>query len=314
LRWAEVVRDLARLLKQAGRQAGVVSRRQLLARGLSSAAISRAVLEGTLAQVHRGVYRVAGAPDSPMLRLWAAVLWAGPGACFSHLTAAWWLWKLEGLGRRPPDEVDVTVPESWRLSAPAGIRLRRTSELRAGRDSTVVNGLPCTTLERTLVDLASVLDPGLLEQAFNAAMRRRREVGEAVRDLLEELGHRGRSGAAALASLTVAQHLGPAGSPLEVEVRRAIEVAGLRMPISQLVVTDDDEEQIGVVDFAWPESRVVLFVHGLRYHSGPLDLSKDARQSSDLSVAGWTVLEVTSKRFREEWPKIREQLRRLLNP
>jgi hypothetical protein len=105
------MKGIQRLVLRARRQAGHVSRQQLLERDFRRSSIARAVKSRLLFRVHEGVYRVAGAPDTTEGRLWAAVLWAGDGAVLSHKTAAWWVWSLDGLGRRRPGAVDLT---SWR--------------------------------------------------------------------------------------------------------------------------------------------------------------------------------------------------------
>src|SRR5829696_5458193 len=75
----------------AARQSGVVSRKQLIAAGLTHRQIDRRIESGRLHVIHRGVYavghRVLGAPG----RWWAAVLACGEGAVVSHWSAvhAW---------------------------------------------------------------------------------------------------------------------------------------------------------------------------------------------------------------------------------
>jgi hypothetical protein len=304
--------DLKRVLLKARRQAGVVSRLQLLKMRFSSAAVGRAVADGVLHSMLPGVYCVSTAADPVQSRLWAAALWGAPEAYLSHLTAAWWVWKLDGLGRNPPALIDVSIPEARRLRPQPGVQVHRVSKLEPGRDTTVHNGLPCTTLERTLVDLAAVLEPRLLEQAVDSAMRRNRAAGEAALVMLDELGRNGRAGAGKLAALAPEQPLGPSGSPLEVEVRQAIAAAGLPRPMRQLAVTDEDQEQVAVVDFAWPERKLLLFVHSRKWHSTPRAIEHDFNQTSDLSALGYTVLSITTRRFRASPDRLIAQLRTLL--
>jgi hypothetical protein len=248
-----------------------------------------------------------------MTRLWAAVLYGGQGACVSHLSAAWWLWKLEGLGTKAPQEIDLLIPHGRRLRAAAGLRIRRSRELQSGRDTTVRNGLPCTTLARTLVDLAAVLDRKTLEQAMESAQRRDRATGDAALAVLNRMGSHGRPGASALTALATAHPLGPTSSPLEVEMRQLIEAAGLPAPMTQLAITDDDTgEQIGVVDFAWPEKRVIVLTHSRYWHSTQRAVANDFDQHSDLTAAGWRVLPVTSRRLHDQPEWVIDQLGKLL--
>ncbi len=69
-------------------QAGVVSRQQVLRAGVSRSTIVSKVKHGLWQQLHPGVYGVFTGAVSREARLWAAVLYAGPGALLSHETAA----------------------------------------------------------------------------------------------------------------------------------------------------------------------------------------------------------------------------------
>src|SRR5947208_12577252 len=80
-------RDTVRVAQVAGRQHGVVSAVQLAALGLSSSAISRWAGAGRLHRVLPGVYAVGHSAVPPRGRLIASLLYAGPGAVFSHTTA-----------------------------------------------------------------------------------------------------------------------------------------------------------------------------------------------------------------------------------
>src|SRR5687767_3545528 len=95
------------------RQHGVVSRAQLLERGLRPKGIEHRIATGRLFPVHAGVYAV-GRPQVTQHGRWtAAVLACGPGAVLSHTSAAE-LW-----GLLPPRAHSVEI------SVPAGIHRHR---------------------------------------------------------------------------------------------------------------------------------------------------------------------------------------------
>jgi hypothetical protein len=259
------------------------------------------------------VYRVNGTPETPEGRLWAAVLWAGDGAALSRRTAAWFFWKLDGLGRRAPDAIDLTVPEDWHLKAPAGVVVHRAWTLKPGLDHTLVRGLPCTTVQRTLIDLAGELEPIALEQALDSAARKDRGVLERTRVRLEELGTKGRAGADVLAKLLAHPPLSPSGSALEVLVRRALEDAGLPPPIAQLSIEDRHHDQAGIADFAWPEHGVVLEVHGHEFHSTDRAHERDFRRHAAMAAVGLRVIPVTTKRFMEDRDGVIAEVREALD-
>ena len=132
----------------ASRQHGNVTRRQLQRAGLSRDVIRRQVRRGALIPEFPGVYRVGHRAASVEARYMAAVLACGEGAVLSHRSAAA-VWNLLGEHRGP---VDVTVPGN-RRNRP-GIRVHRGTVVATTRD-----GIPITTPEQTLVDLAGHPDP-----------------------------------------------------------------------------------------------------------------------------------------------------------
>ena len=94
----------------------------------------------------------------------AAVLACGPRAALSHVSAAvhWTLLTYE------PRLPEVTAPAS-RKGVP-GIRLHRSRSLGA-KDTTNHQGIPATTLARTLLDIAAQVPQHHLERALAQAER-----------------------------------------------------------------------------------------------------------------------------------------------
>src|SRR4051794_41668839 len=99
----------AALAALAGRQHGVVARRQLRALGLRDDAIDLRLRRGRLHIVHRGVYAVGHRLLSRDATFMAAVLVSGD-AVLSHRSAAV-LWGLIAAARR---DVEISVPRSLR--------------------------------------------------------------------------------------------------------------------------------------------------------------------------------------------------------
>src|ERR1700712_5295196 len=77
----------------ARKQHGVVARSQLLALGMSSAAIRHRLEVGKLHRLWRGVYAVGRPQVGTLGRLMAAVLACGPSAQLSHRSGAF-LWGI----------------------------------------------------------------------------------------------------------------------------------------------------------------------------------------------------------------------------
>lgn len=173
----------------ADQQYGLVTTAQLAACGLSTSAINRWAANGRLRRLHRGVYVVGHAVLAADARPLAAVLACGAGAALSF-TDAGALW---GLCHARGSRFHVTVPRGGARPGPrAGIHVHVTS---LGPDDIVVrNGIPVTSVARTLLDLASVLTDEQLEEAVDRAIELRLYDARAVAAMCV----RGRPGAARL--------------------------------------------------------------------------------------------------------------------
>jgi hypothetical protein len=101
-----------------------------------------------LHRVHRGVYSLGHAALSREARMLAAVFAAGDGAALD-LRAAADLWRVR---RGRPAPITVVAPRTVRIE---GVTVHRCNRLDP-RDVTVHNGIPVTTVSRTIVDLAEV--------------------------------------------------------------------------------------------------------------------------------------------------------------
>jgi len=132
-------------------QAGVISRPQLFAAGLSEATVRWRLQSGRWQQLHRGVYAVFTGTPSREAWLWAAVLRAGAGATLSHLTAA----ELHGLLDHPAEMIFVTIPSTRRIRAPALI-VRTSARIAQAQQPN--RQPPRTTVEETTLDLAELAD------------------------------------------------------------------------------------------------------------------------------------------------------------
>src|SRR5207245_3347413 len=152
-----VEQQLARI---ASKNHGVVTRRDLARAGITGAEIKHRVGVGALIRVHWGVYRVGHRAPSLESRYLAAVRACGEEAVLSGRAAGYYLGILKG-GPPPPE---VTGPTERRVR---GVKTRRS--LLDPRDITVVRGIAVTTVPRTVVDLAAVLDEDDLVRAYHEA-------------------------------------------------------------------------------------------------------------------------------------------------
>jgi very-short-patch-repair endonuclease/predicted transcriptional regulator of viral defense system len=242
----------------AAKQAGIVTRAQLLVGGVSSSAIQRAVRSGRLHRVHPGVYSTV-APEliTEDGLLIAALHVAGPGAVLSHGTAAW-RWHLIPA---PPTRIELAVTRQ--RAAPQEVVLHET-ELRP--TDTTHQALPTTTVPRTLLDLATRYSHNALLRALAEA-----EFHHDLRpaDILQTL-RRGHPGSARLRAALDAHAPGHGGvrSNLERRFRRLLIRNNIELPLRN--------EQLGpwTVDCVWPDRRVVVELDG-RQHERPHQADTD---------------------------------------
>jgi predicted transcriptional regulator of viral defense system len=279
-RSTHVERALAEL---AGRQWGVVSRAQLGRVGLGRGAIHRRVQTGRLRRLHRGVYAMGGAALPREGRNLAAVLACGEGAVLSHVSAAvhWGLLSYE------PQRPEVTAPAS-RRGVP-GIRLHRTRSLDA-RETTTHDGIPITTIARSLLDLAASSPTNHLEHAIGQAMRNQLYDHSAIEQVLD-----GRRGTTALRRATAEDPAFTRGE-LEQRFRALCRRAGLPRPDSNVEVADADLHP-HEVDFFFPSHRLIVEVDGWRDHGTRVAFERDRAKDAALVAAGHTVLRFTKRQI-----------------
>ena len=105
---------IERVLRQ---QAGVISRGQALAEGMSSSAIGRLISSGRWVRIHPRVYLATDHELTAEARLRGVALWAGPLVTVSGVAAAWW----HGHWAESPSIVDITVPEARHVAERPGV-------------------------------------------------------------------------------------------------------------------------------------------------------------------------------------------------
>ena len=266
----------------AARQWGVVSVEQLRALGFGRSAVTRRVRAGRLHRLFRGVYAVGHAHLGREGRRLAAVLACGEGAVLSHRSAAshW------GLLDTQSARVDITAPRS-RDGVP-DIRLHSARSLTA-HDTTTHEGMPITSVARTLLDLAATTRPDRLERSLAQAERLQLYDGTAIAEVLSRSnGHRGR---AALTRAT-AQEPKLTRSELEANFLELVRQAGLPEPQSNLPLIAHDHPRLEP-DFYWPTCRLVVETDGWETHRTRSAFKRDRRRDAALVAAGWRVMRFT---------------------
>jgi very-short-patch-repair endonuclease len=220
--------------------------------------------------------------------LLAVSLAAGKRVAASHGTAGF-LWNLEGVTRRG---VEMTSMQRVRTAGPH-ITVHETTRPFAIH---FVDALPVTSVDRTLLDLATCLGPDALEVAFEDALRRRLTTEDRVRAALETHGGRGRPGTRALAAMLRerGKDLAATESSLETRVVRELRAARLPAPVRQHPVRCLDGT-IRRIDLAYPHALLGIEVDGFRWHSGRKAWHNDRGRANALAAVGWTLTRATKE-------------------
>jgi uncharacterized protein DUF559 len=272
------MRDV-RLLELLERQWNRVSLAQLEALGFTRGDVTYRVATGRLRAVHQAVF--AGRPliEDEHGRWMAATLTA-PETYLSHASSA----ALHGFWDRPRALEMVTRRGNGGPRRHDGLVVRRSLTL-AG-NTTTVDGIPTTTPDRALIELASYLDRKGLARAVREALR----IGATTRaGLLATTDRHGRRRGTRRLLLAVGRY---AGLPI-LRARSGAE-------IEALIVLRDAERELprlnypvaGIeADLGWPDERLIIEIDGGPFH---LDVGEDTRKEAVWRAAGWTVRRLTS--------------------
>ncbi len=285
----------------AASQHGVVARWQLLELGLTRSAVQRRISAGRLHPLHWGIYAV-GHRKLALKGYWlAAVLACGPDALLSHRFALA-VWEVQAA---ESGQVDVIVPGHGGRRGPSGVRVHGARTLLP-RDVAVVDGMPVTSLARSVLDYASGATGQRTRAVLEKIERMGRLIGRELDDVLaRNANHRGTKRLrAALSEIE-----GPAPwtqSELEDRFLALIRAAGLPEPEMNVLVEGE------LVDALWRDQKLIVEVDGWGYHRSREQFETDRRRDARLQVAGYRVIRLTQQRIATEPRAVAAQLRALL--
>jgi len=265
----------------AARQWGVLHVDELRACGLSHKSIGVRVRNGRLHPMYCGVYAIGHA--NPAREGWwlGAVKACGAGAVLSHWAAAVLLGIIEWVARWP----DVLVTGTS-LPLHPGINAHRTRTLPP-EHVRFHRGIPVTSPERTLLDLAGVLPPHRLRRAVRQAQfLKLTTVGSLAAALNGPGPRRGR--------VKLAKVIATGAAPTQSELEDAVLDLLLRNRFAHPLVNEPlflGGRRV-VPDLRWPRERLVIEADG-PHHDDPLARADDLERQRLLEVSGDRVLRVT---------------------
>jgi very-short-patch-repair endonuclease len=268
----------------ADRQHAVVAAWQLAELGFDYGALHRRATVGRLHRRFRGVYSVGHRKLTREGHWMAAVLAYGPDAVLSHWTAAA-LWGF--------------ATSSWKLHAttPTTRRSRRGIIVHASplhpEDVSRQNGIPVTSVARTLLDIAALVAEDRLARIIENAVRL--EVFD-LRALDRAIARTPRrAGIPKLrAALADYRHTPDLRSNNERIFRKLIADAGLPEPQFNVLL-----EGL-LVDAYWPRWRLVVEIDSVAFHMTPSAFERDRMRDAILQKAGYRVLRITEKRLKTD--------------
>lgn len=297
-------RDLDRVIARlAERQHGVVSRAQLVGMGLGRYAIGHRLECGRFHALHRGVYAVGHSAVSREGRWMAAVLVTGPGAALSHRSAA----TIWGVHVSTRTRVEVTA-ERQCTSRP-GVEVHRS---RLSPDEvTAVDGIPVTTVPRTLLDLATVLGRREVARAANEAEARQLADPLSLGDLVARYPRR--RGIATIKAILADGRIGATVTRSELEGRFLAFLGDAGLPRPEVNVSLQLRGNWIEVDCLWRGQRLVIELDGMATHGTAASFVGDRSRDRVLQSAGWRVVRITWRQLHDEPDVVEADLRTLLS-
>jgi hypothetical protein len=136
--------------------------------------------------------------------------------------------------------IDITVPRNRHPSS-SRILIHRPQDRIPDEDITTIDGIPVTKPARTLLDLATVVEEDVVERCLDDALRRRLVSLPFLERWLADPRRKRKRGAPVLRRLIAARAtVGVTECPLETQVLRLLQNAGLPIPMLQYIVRDRD--------------------------------------------------------------------------
>jgi hypothetical protein len=240
---------------------------------------------GRLRAVHEGVF--AGRPffDDERGRWMAATLTA-PGTCLSHASSA----ALHGFWDRRRETETATRPGNGGPRRIDGSFVYRSVTLNG--NTMTVDGIPTTTPERAIIEMAPYVDDPGLARAVREAMRVKATTSEGLlRAVDDHFRRRGTRRVLRTLAMYAGLPVSRARSGAEVRALMVLRDAGRTLPRLNHKVAGEE------ADLSWPAERLIIEIDGGPFHQ---DVGEDARKEAVWRCAGWTVLRLPSDEVYDE--------------
>ena len=251
-------------------------------------------------RIFRGVYIADRVPDSPFVRIEAALVLHPPTAFASHVSAA----RIYRLPVPDLPEVHVTVFEPKDRRRRAGV----VPHVTASAKVVTCRGVRVSAPFQTFVELAGILslvDLVVVGDAFVRIfdIKADRLVGECE----QAAGHH--AGAARAAAAYVREEV---DSPMETRLRMLIVLAGLPEPDVNHMVRNEYGDVLMRFDLSYPALKLVVEYDGRQHADDPKQWNRDLERREELDDEEWRIIVVTSKGIYREPARTIERVRNAL--
>jgi hypothetical protein len=185
--------------------------------------------------------------------------------------------------------IDVTVPSRNGRKRQAGIRIHRSGRLRP-EEVTVRHGIPVTTVARTLLDLADVLQRQALKRVITEAEYLNLFDLAAINAVVHN--NPGRCGATLLEGAGGRLHR--TRSELEQRFLGLLDRHGVEEPESGVWIEGYE------ADFVWPRAGLIVELDGFAAHKTRSTFNADRLRDRRLWKAGFRTIRLTSDALDDE--------------
>jgi hypothetical protein len=269
----------------AASQHGVFTRTQAADRGVTARQLKTLASTGLFDEPVGGVLRVRAAPSSWHQQMLIATL--APPGFYASFRAAAFLHRLDGFDTAPTPE--IVGARNCRQVAGIDV-IQHWVEPLDEDDLVVVDGIPCTGLARTVVDVCGLGDRKLAVRAFDDFERRRGNLNW-LRLTAERLHRPGQAGTGVVYELLDRRQRGGRvpESWFERLVGQCLNLPGLPPWVRQHEVRDAAGRVVARLDLACPALLLGVEANSKAFHFGQGPEPLDQRRDNLAAVEGWDI-------------------------
>lgn len=300
------MREMSGLAQKAASQYGLLSSSDLQSLDFTKREISTLVKNGVLRRERRGLF-MFGAPDGTWEQQAMRACMASAGRGVVAYRSAQRLWDL-----RPWETVVEVVVRGLAAPVVEGAIVHRTWDLEP-TDVTWVDGLPVTSIARTLCDARVHHNVREVARMTNVALGRGLLTVAELHAFRERVGRHGRTGVVAVDEVLtlLGDEVDKTQSPMEAVLLGVIRRHGLVEPVAQFPVRVGGHQYY--LDLAYPQRRVCIEYDGYLEHIDATQFARDRQRQNALLLAGWRVLRFSKVDLRAREYAVVDEIRRALD-